>query len=386
MILFFLLIFSADLKSQTIDDVLKIIESNNQKILAAQKLVESKTYEYRSMVLPEGPSFSYGYFPDNSTNPGPKETFEISQTLQMPCFYRNQSSLSKSLVEQERLNYQQVRQSVLSEAKNLLIESIYLTKMSLLLQARLSDAENLVFAFSKRLENGDVNVLEVNKAKLHLLTIQNQLKTVQTEISSLQMQLNYMNGGQDLNVTLTEYPVVHEIDVEQLISEKQSLDPELLAAKMQIESSAKQLKVTKNLQLPSFSLGYAGETVVDEKFRGFVFGMAIPIWGTRSEVKKANFEAQYLNLNSQLIESQVLSELKQQIDKAKTMKTNLENYLSALESVNNLDLLKKALDLGEISSIEYFTEISYFYQIYDDYIAAEKDYHKVMNVLLKYKL
>ena len=43
MILFFLLIFSADLKSQTIDDVLKIIESNNQKILAAQKLVESKT-------------------------------------------------------------------------------------------------------------------------------------------------------------------------------------------------------------------------------------------------------------------------------------------------------------------------------------------------------
>jgi outer membrane protein TolC len=349
-------------------------------------MVESKTYEYRSAVLPKGPSFSYGYFPDNSTNPGPKETFEISQTLQMPCFYRNQSLLSKTLVEQERLNYQQVRQSILSEAKNLLIESVYLTKMSFLLQARLSDAENLMMAFTKRLENGDVNVLEVNKAKLHLLTIQNQLKTINTEISSLQMQLNYMNGGQDLNVTLTEYPVIKEIDFEQLINEKQSADPELLAAKMQIESSAKQLKVTKNMQLPSFSLGYAGETVVDEKFRGFVFGMSIPIWGARAEIKKAHLEAQYFNLNSQLIESKVLSELKQQIDEAKTMKTNLENYLSTLVSVNNLDLLKKALDLGEISSIQYFTEISYFYQIYDDYIAAEKDYQIAMNDLFKYKL
>ncbi|MGE0090708.1 MAG: TolC family protein [Bacteroidales bacterium] len=386
MILFFLLIFSADLKSQTIDDVLKTIESNNQNILAAQKLVESKTYEYRSMVLPEGPSFSYGYFPDNSTVTGPKETFEISQSVQMPCFYRNQSSLSRSLVEQERLSYQQFRQSVLSEAKKLLIESVFLTKMRLILQARLSDAENLFTAFTKRLENGDVNVLEVNKAKLHLLTIQNQLKTIHTQLNSLQLQLNYMNGGQELNVILTEYPVIQEIDYEQLKNEKQSIDPALLAAKMQIESSAKQLKVTKNMQLPSFSLGYAGETVVDERFRGFVVGMSIPIWGARSEIKKANYESQYIILNSQMIESRILSELDQQIEKAKTLKENLKNYSVAIESVNNLELLKKSLDLGEISSIEYFTEISYFYQVYDDYIVAEKDYQLEMNGLLKYKL
>jgi len=386
MILFFLLISSAEMKSQTIDEVLKTIESNNQEILAAQKLVESKTYEYRSMVLPEGPAFSYGYFPDNSTNPGPKETFEISQSFQMPCFYRNQSSLSKLMVEQEKLSYQQVRQSILSEAKNLLIESVYLAKMSFLLQARLSDAENLMMAFTKRLENGDVNLLEVNKSKLHFLHIQNQLKTVQNELNSIQKQLVFMNGGKELNVILADYPLIQDIDFEKVMNEKQTIDPELLYAKKQIESSAKQVKVTKNLQLPKFSLGYAGETIADEQFRGFVIGMSVPIWGARSEIKKANYESQYIDLNSQLIESKLTTEINQQIERVKTLKENLENYSIALESVNNLELLKKSLDLGEISSIEYFTEISYFYSIYDDYLIAEKDYQIAMNGLLKYKL
>jgi len=386
LLILFLTLVVSELKSQTFDEVLKTIEANNIEIQANQKLLESKTFEYRNMVLPDGPEFSYGYFPDNSSTPGPKETFEISQSFQMPCFYRNQSSLSKSMVEQEKLNYQQVRQSILSEAKNLMIELVYLTKMNILLQARLSDSENLMKIFSKRIETGDVNILEVNKSRLHLLHIQNQLKTIQNELSSIQKQLTFMNGGQELNVIVNEYPVFGEIDFERLMNEKQNSDPELLVAKKQVESSAKLLKVTKNMQLPKFSLGYAGETVVDEKFRGFVVGMSVPIWGARSEIKKAKYESQYIVLNSQLIQVRIISDLNQQIEKVKTLKENLDNYSLALESVNNLDLLKKSLDLGEISSIEYFTEISYFYQIYDDYLINEKEYQMAVNDLLRYKL
>jgi len=92
LILIFIL-FVGKLKSQTFDDVLKTIEVNNKEIQASEKLIESKSYEYKNMVLPDGPDFSYGYFADNSSTPGPKETFEISQSFQMPCFYRNQSAL-----------------------------------------------------------------------------------------------------------------------------------------------------------------------------------------------------------------------------------------------------------------------------------------------------
>ncbi|OFX84259.1 MAG: hypothetical protein A2W99_00610 [Bacteroidetes bacterium GWF2_33_16] len=386
LVLIMIIVFISELKSQSFDEILKTIESNNQDIQAAQKLLESKIYEYKNMILPEGPEFSYGYFPDNSSNIGSKETFEISQSFQMPCFYRNQSSLSKLLTEQERISYQHFRQTVLAEAKKLLIESIYLTKMSYLLQTRLADAESLLQAYTKRLETGDVNLLEVNKSKLYLLHIQNQVKTVQTELNSIQKQLIYYNGGQELNFDLAEYPQILEINADEITIEKQNNDPELLYASKQIESSAKMVKVTRNLQLPKFSMGYAGETVADEKFRGVVIGLSVPLWSGNSAVKKAKFESQYLELSSLSMQTKIETETKAQIDKIQSLKKNLDNYSQTLSSVNNIELLKKSLELGEISSIEYFTEISYFYQIYDDYLISEKEYQLAVCEMLQFKL
>ena len=386
LLLILILAFGSNVKSQSFDDILKTIEANNKELQAGQKLTDSKTYEYKNLILPDGPEFSYGYFPDNSTTTGPKETFEISQSFQMPCFYKNQSALSKLMIEQENLSYRQLKQSVLSEAKMLLIELVYLNKMSILLQARQSDAEFLMNAFTKRLETGDVNVLEVNKSKLYLLQIQNQLKTLMNELNGVKKQLANLNGGQELEILITDYPEAEAINFEQILSDKQVTDPDVLIAIKQTESSAKMVKVTKNLQLPKFSLGYAGETVADEKFRGFVVGMSVPLWGSKSAIKKAKFESDYFSLNNQYTQTRIATETQLQIEKAQTLKENLENYVSALGVTNNVELLKKSLELGEISSIDYFTEISYFYQIYDSYLLAEKEYQQSLTELFKYKL
>ncbi|HAN17618.1 MAG: hypothetical protein A2X13_15350 [Bacteroidetes bacterium GWC2_33_15] len=386
LVLFFLLFMAGEIKSQSVDEILKSIEANNNEILASKKLLESKTYEYKNRILPDGPEFSYGYFPDNSSTTGPKETFEISQSFQMPCFYRNQSALSRLMTEQERLSYQQIRQSVLFEAKKFLIETVYLTRMSFLLHDRLTDAENLLLAFTKSLETGNVNILEVNKSKLHLLQVQNQLKTVINDLNTVRKQLKSMNGGQDINTNITEYPMDENINLDSIIAEKENIDPEILFAIKQTESSAKMVKVTKNLQLPKFSLGYAGETVADEKFRGFVVGISVPLWGSNSAIKKARFESEYSGLNYQLAQVKVTTETRIQIEKIQNLKSNLDNYISVLSTVNNTALLKKSLELGEISAIDYFMEISYFYQVYDDYLLTEKEYHQAVAKLFTYKL
>jgi outer membrane protein, heavy metal efflux system len=386
LILALILVFTNSIQSQTINEILKIIETNNMDIQAAQKMLESKKYEYKNMVMPEGPEFSYGYFPETSSNPGPKETFEISQSFQMPVFYQNQSALSKLMVEQEKLAFNQVRQTVLLEANNLLIELIYSKKMSILIQNRLTDAESVFQAFSKRLDIGDVNVLEVNRSKLNLLHLQNKSKTMQNEVRSIIQQLTTLNSGHELNIELIDYPAEYNIGFETLLAEKQNADPELLYLLKQTESSTRLVKVTKNLQLPSFSLGYAGETVADEKFRGFVIGMSVPLWGGSSAIKKAKYESQFVTLNNQALQSRIITELQVQIEKVKTLKENLDNYSATFNSINNIELLKKSLELGEISTIEYFTEISYYYQFYDDLLLAEKEYHQAVNELLRFKL
>jgi hypothetical protein len=68
------------------------------------------------------------------------------------------------------------------------------------------------------------------------------------------------------------------------------------------------------------------------------------------------------------------------------LKASLAEYRLILDGRNMNELLKKALDFGQISSIEYFMESIYFYESYDTYLQVEKEYHLAVANLLKHQL
>lgn len=381
-----LLILSANGYSQTFDEVLKSIEQNNKDLQAGAKYVESKTYEHKQDNLPGGPELSYGYFPDNSSTPGTKEVFEVSQSFQMPCFYRNQSAYSKLLINQEELNHQVLKQNILTQAKSLLIEYIYLMKQTSVIAKRLKFAEDIYNAYLVRIEVGDVNALEVNKAKLHLLRVQKQENDIRAEILTLKEKLTSLNGGNDLNISINDYPVENLTELDSLLFERLEQDPELLYNQKIVEASQKRIQVTKNLQLPEFSLGYGSETVADEKFKGFVVGLSIPLWGSRNSIQQAKAESDFYSLNKVSTTEKRIAETKIQFEKVNALKENLTSYETVLSTVNNEELLNKSLELGEISVVEFFTEMFYFYEIYDDYLLVEKEYHQALAELYRYRL
>lgn len=47
-----------------------------------------------------------------------------------------------------------------------------------------------------------------------------------------------------------------------------------------------------------------------------------------------------------------------------------------METANSTDLLKKALDAGEISLLEYILEIGLYYDTVNQALEAERDYQK----------
>ncbi|HKL08791.1 MAG TPA: TolC family protein [Bacteroidales bacterium] len=377
---------SVNTSAQSIQDILKTIEKNNLEIQAGQKFLNSKEQEYKHNVLPEGPEFSYGYFPDNSNNPGPKETFQISQSFQMPFFYRNQSKYSKLLVEKEQVNQNLLRQEILFRAKSLLIEYIYYTKMELELEKRLEHAENLFEAYQQKLESGDGNVLEMNKSKLHLLHLKNQRKRNVSESNRIKEQLVYLNGKQELDLDISTYKISNNYSVDSVLQDRLTNGQKITFSKIQSNSSEQLLKVTKNKQLPEFSVGYGGETVADEKFRGLIVGVSIPLWGSASAIKSARYQSEYMQLNHQLMIKQVQTEVNVQVEKVESLANSLNDFKETLSQVNNIELLKKAKSLGEISMIEYFMEISYFYQVYDDFLMIEKEYYLALAELFRYRL
>jgi len=64
----------------------------------------------------------------------------------------------------------------------------------------------------------------------------------------------------------------------------------------------------------------------------------------------------------------------------------IDAYKKIMSTVNNNQLLNKALDLGEISSLQYFMELNYYYASYDTFLDLENNYYQVLAELNKYKL
>ena len=290
------------------------------------------------------------------------------------------------MINQEELSQEVLRQNVLSEAKSLLIDYIYLRKQILVIEKRLKFAEDIYNAYLVRLEVGDANALEINKAKLHLLQVQKQEKNYRNDILTIKEKLNNFNGGNNLNIDFNDYPNTELTALDSLLFEKMIKDPELLLNQKVVEASEKRVKVVKNLQLPKFSLGYGTETVADEKFKGVIIGLSIPLWSSKNRMQQVKFESDFYNLSNISIREKRISEVKIQLETVKSLKDNLESYETVLSSINNEVLLNKSLELGEISVIEFFTEMFYLYEIYDDYLQIEKEYHQAFAELYKYKL
>ena len=65
---------------------------------------------------------------------------------------------------------------------------------------------------------------------------------------------------------------------------------------------------------------------------------------------------------------------------------NRSDYAKVLEQQRNIELLNKALNAGQLSVIDYFTELSTIYDSHQSYLDVEKEYHSILAQLYQYKL
>ena len=82
----------------------------------------------------------------------------------------------------------------------------------------------------------------------------------------------------------------------------------------------------------------------------------------------------------------VENELRRLYDQAVALKHSMDEYEKVLRSQNNLALLNKAIQSGQISMIEYFVDVTTYYQSVQNYLQLQNQYQKAMAQLYKYRL
>ena len=119
------------------------------------------------------------------------------------------------------------------------------------------------------------------------------------------------------------------------------------------------------------------ESVVGESFSGVTVGMSIPLWENKNKIKLATAQQQVALEIANDTKLQSYNRLKGEFEKAKNLQKTLISYQEALQSVNSSELLKKALDAGELSLIEYMMELTLYYETNDKFLSIEKDLNQL---------
>lgn len=372
----------------SIDEVLRSIEANNKELQANGQLTVSKKLEAKlDNNLPD-PSVSYVHQYGNREGMGIQGELVASQSFDFPSVYVQKNKLAKSKAASYDRQGAEFRQQILLQAKELCLDLVLLNQQKVLLDQRRQNAEQLSELYAIRLQSGDANILETNKINLELLNAKTEARMNEaTRIAKLQ-ELATLNGGIAIEFTDTAYtPVKELLSFEELRSEAITSNPQLLTLKSEQIAAQRQLSVNKSKGLPGFELGYRLNTATGgERFNGFLVGVTIPLFSNRNNVRQAKAQSLYTDLQLESTTSTVESELRQLYNQSLALRTSMDEYNAVLKSQNNLALLNKAIQTGQISMIEYFVDVTTLYQSMQNYMQLQNEYQKVMAQLYKYKL
>lgn len=373
-----ILFISITLNAQTtINSVLASIEENNTTLKSLRESADAQKLENRTGIYLDNPEVGFNYLWGNPTDIGNRTDLSVSQTFDIPTITGMKGRLANGRNDLVEWQYKSDRMNILLEAKQYCIELIYYNALKKELDLRLQHAQTIASGYKERMDRGDANILEYNKVSLNLSTVQGEISRIDVERNALLSQLKRLNGGIDVVLNDTQYNQVElPLNFEDWYVQAEEKNPVLAYVKQEIEVSKKQVSLSKAMGLPTFSAGYMSEKVVGQRFQGISLGVSIPLWENKNRVKQAKAAVRAAESRQKDSKQQFYSQIQILYNRAFGLKLTADNYRKSLINVNNTDLLKRALDAGEISLLEYMVEIGLYYDTVNQALEAERDYQK----------
>lgn len=369
-----------------INQILLDVESNNTTLKALKEKANADKIGNKTGLNMANPEISVGRLWASPRTESDETDLSINQSFDFPTAYRYKSQLAKEKNKQVDLAYEQERVDILQQARAFCVELVYQAKLSRQLKDRLDHARDLSTGYQKMFDRGEIDILERNKTRLNLLTVEKAFQINEVEIRTLKSELKRLNGGIEISFVPDAYlPYTFPLSFDEWFVSVKENNPELLQARQEIVMSRKQEQLTRALNLPKFTAGYSNEKVGGVTSQGFVIGMSIPLWEGRNTVKHQKAQTIALQIQHDDFRLQFQNKLYNQYEKAVKYSILLQEYKDVLDVTSDYTLLKKAFDKGQLSLINYLLELSAYYDTTDKYLETERDYQLSVSELQQWE-
>ena len=242
------------------------------------------------------------------------------------------------------------------EAKLAIYDLIYARQQLALVDTISANIGRILAATESGYRRGEYTILDVNRLKVETVNIQRRHRDIASRIAMLTASINALNGGKDASEMtdgLNAFPPEHMLSYGEYADEAERLDPTLEAARMG-QQAAKQMETAeKRSSFPGFSLGYRYSREEGINFHGFTAG---------------------------------ISPIKAAYENASRLRDDNAAFAAVFENSDNIRLLSRAYAGGQMSSVEYLTDINYFLDANLTYLQSRYDYAIALAQLNRYTL
>ncbi len=375
------------LSQSSIDNVLMAVEENNLKLKALREFTNARKIENKTGISLSDPDIDFGYLWGSPGEVGHRKDISAMQSFDIATVFGYKSRLANDRNISLELQFKAERIKILLDAKMLCLDLIYYNSMIREVSLRLSHIQSIADVYERRLESGDVSWLEYNKAKFNLVNFQAELLLLENERKALLAELKRYNGGEDIELEDDHFePVSLPTSFDDWYIHAGQKDPVIAYIKQEVEVSKRLLNLNRISNLPEFSAGYLSEKVTGEHFQGVQVGLTIPLWANKNRISQAKASILAAEANQADGVLQFYNELNKQYERASRLWEINQKYLDLLDTTYSIGLLKKALDEGEISLLDYLTELQMYYEAVNIALKTERDYQKAVADLMSVDL
>ncbi|MEX0812821.1 MAG: TolC family protein [Chitinophagales bacterium] len=371
----------------TLEEVLQTVEANNKSLAAYRSYMEGENWQYKSQNRLPDPQADAFYLPFGEHTTGNYSEFQISQRIEFPTVYTSRGNWIDEQQERLEQEYQKLKQDILLKAKKLGVEWVYLQKQRELVQERVTQSKKVYEQVETLFEKGQSGILDRNKARIIWLDQQFALEELNTRETNVKQELKALNGGNEVRLQLNSYPNNMEIPVpDSLWNERLIRDAQISLLEREKQVAEQRLKVERNQLLPDITAGYNQQGVAGNNYSGFYGGISIPLWSGRSKVKMAEAQINYRDQRQSDVITSLKSEFSSQVQRYQLLLKKFREYEVALSGLNSEVLLKSSYELGEISFMDYYREVTFYREAENRMLEIEKELRQLRAELLKHQL
>lgn len=365
-----LLTLAATLRAQTVTEVLRRVEAGNIQLRALHEEHQAQLQEQKSentlgeTSVEYSPFYLEGEFAESELN--------VYQDIDFPTKFAARRRVERRQQAANDLAYQALRRDILLQAKEACIDLLAAQQQTALMQRISLAADSLMQVLQQMQQQGAVTQLDINRVRLMNMDAQTKLTEIHTAEHKAHAILQRLSGGTVVERLLDD----GSLDSIALLPTPDTRI-EVQAAGAEERLAAQRVKVERQGWLPRMTVGYRRAAALGESLHGFQVGGAIPIFSQGGQLRAAKHRQNVARLQQEEARQAAAADIETLTHEMAHLAEALAAYdPNVLRETN--ELLLRALQLGEITLTDFFTEADVLYRKKLEYIDLEARYRKVV--------